>query len=450
MSKITEVTIETKVSDILANPRHYQSRYPSFSNISTKLGDECPIRCSFFKNSIEVGVVDNTKLCVNPMEFHRRSLVNDNKFNVSFIVPTGVGASTGGHAGDANVALKLIASISDTVFTHPNVVNASDLNEIPKNCYYIEGSILSRFLMGTIGLRHKTLNNILVILGEHPDKKYMHAAYNSINAARAIYGTQISDVIEIKELKMEISMTPSGRASGIIEGLDSVTDALQSYRHEYDAIAISSPMDMGVEAIKKYYNDHQDRVNPIGGVEALLTHWLSYNTNVNSAHSPMMENIEMDNMDFGIVDSRLSAELISTAYFMCVLKGLMQSPTVVFPDMISKDDYNRPYPFVHYYPNNTMTAADVNAIVIPKGCLGLPIFAALWQGMPVIAVEDNIQVEDATDTIRDMPWNRNQYIEVNNYLEAIGVLTSMREGVSLETAKRPLSTINNKKIIKNN
>lgn len=45
--------------------------------------------------------------------------------NTVFIVPTGIGASIGGDAGDATPAFKLIASISDIAITHPNVVNAS-------------------------------------------------------------------------------------------------------------------------------------------------------------------------------------------------------------------------------------------------------------------------------------------------------------------------------------
>ena len=43
---------------------------------------------------------------------------------------------------------RLLASVCDTLITHPNVVNASDLNEMPANGLYVEGSLLSRFLDG--------------------------------------------------------------------------------------------------------------------------------------------------------------------------------------------------------------------------------------------------------------------------------------------------------------
>ena len=44
--------------------------------------------------------------------------------NIIFIVPTGIGASIGGHAGDATPAARLIASTCNKLILHPNVVNA--------------------------------------------------------------------------------------------------------------------------------------------------------------------------------------------------------------------------------------------------------------------------------------------------------------------------------------
>ena len=82
--------------------------------------------------------------------------------NVVFIVPTGIGAEIGGHAGDASPAAKLIASVCDTLISHPNVFNASDINEMPDNALYVEGSMLDRFLEGKIGLKRVFSNSILV------------------------------------------------------------------------------------------------------------------------------------------------------------------------------------------------------------------------------------------------------------------------------------------------
>lgn len=44
-------------------------------------------------------------------------------YNAVMIVPTGIGASIGGFAGDALPSAKLISTVVDTLITHPNVMN---------------------------------------------------------------------------------------------------------------------------------------------------------------------------------------------------------------------------------------------------------------------------------------------------------------------------------------
>ena len=86
-------------------------------------------------------------------EFRKRTHEDTGKLNILLMVPTGVGAEIGGHSGDAGALARLIASTCDTLITHPNVVNASDIDELPENGLYVEGSVLTRFMMGAIGLR---------------------------------------------------------------------------------------------------------------------------------------------------------------------------------------------------------------------------------------------------------------------------------------------------------
>jgi Protein of unknown function (DUF3326) len=63
-------------------------------------------------------------------------------------VPTGIRAAIGGFAGDATPAINLLASACDYLLTHPNVVTASDLYWARDNVLYLEGNLLSRFLIG--------------------------------------------------------------------------------------------------------------------------------------------------------------------------------------------------------------------------------------------------------------------------------------------------------------
>src|SRR4051794_18649653 len=55
-------------------------------------------------------------------EFRKRTLAAVDRFNVALVVPTGVNASLGGHAGDAGPLARLVAGVCDTLITHPNVV----------------------------------------------------------------------------------------------------------------------------------------------------------------------------------------------------------------------------------------------------------------------------------------------------------------------------------------
>jgi hypothetical protein len=64
---------------------------------------------------------------IAPLGLVRRDFENTSSFNTVLVVPTGIGSEIGGHAGDAGPVAKLLASVCDSVITHPNVVNASDI-----------------------------------------------------------------------------------------------------------------------------------------------------------------------------------------------------------------------------------------------------------------------------------------------------------------------------------
>ena len=54
----------------------------------------------------------------------------------AFIVPTGIGASIGGYAGDASCYAKEFAKISKLI-VNPNVVNAGCFSGISDNMLYV-------------------------------------------------------------------------------------------------------------------------------------------------------------------------------------------------------------------------------------------------------------------------------------------------------------------------
>jgi hypothetical protein len=167
-----------------------------------------------------------------------------------------------------------------------------------------------------------------------------------------------------------------------------------------------------------------DKVNPWGGVEAMLTHTISMMFDVPAAHSPMEESEAVSSWDPGITDPRVAAESVSIAYLQCILKGLQRSPKIITKEI------NAP---------GVLTARDVAALVTPVNALGLPVMAALRQGIPVIAVRENSNI--MKNDLNDLPWAPGQYHEVENYWEAAGFLSALKDGIDPYSVRRPLDPV---------
>ncbi len=224
------------------------------------------------------------------------------------------------------------------------------------------------------------------------------------------------------KIDMHATYSPSGCAVGHIDHLQRIVDVLEEHRSEFDAVAISS----GIRVPKNYHSDYflGGMVNPWGGVEAMLTHSISSIFDVPSAHAPMMESQEILNLSVGVVDPRMAAEAVSVTYLHCVFKGLNKSPRLITdPSLFSNP--------------NVVSASDISCLVIPDGCIGLPTLAALEQGIPVIAVRENKNLME--NSLEDLPFEKGKLFVVDNYLEAIGVMTALRTGLALESVRRPIA-----------
>jgi hypothetical protein len=136
----------------------------------------------------------------------------------------------------------------------------------------------------------------------------------------------------------------------------------------------------------------------------------------------MIESEDVESVDPGIVDPRMAAEAVSLTFLQSILKGLQRSPRIV------SDPSAMQHPSI-------LTARDVACLVTPDGCLGLPVLAALEQGIPVVAVRDrNLMHND----LSALPWRPGQFCAVDNYLEAVGVLCARKAGLALDSVRRPI------------
>jgi hypothetical protein len=358
------------------------------------------------------------------LEFCKRKSENTSRFNVAMLVPTGIGAAIGGHAGDATPVAQLLASVCDNLIIHPNVVNASDINEMPGNALYVEGSVLCRLLMGTVGIQPVRSNRVLVLLHPHADRVFTDLAVNAVNAARSSYGLNCPRLIEMDcPLVMSPDYTESERAAGSVEGFQNLFDLLDKYRGEYDAVAIASVISTPLHYYRDYFWSDGDIVNPWGGVESMLTHTISSLYDLPSAHAPMLESQAVLDIETGVVDPRMAAEVISVSFLQCVLKGLQRSPKIITETEAMRG-------------SGILTARDISCLVIPDGCLGLPTLAALEQGIPVIVVRENRNL--MKNDLEVLPWASGQLHIVENYWEAAGVLSAIRTGIEPSAVRRPL------------
>ncbi len=336
-------------------------------------------------------------------------------FIIAHIIPTGIKAEIGGYVGDATPATNLLASISNYVITHPNVVNGVILNLAKENILYVEGSMLDEFFLNKIGLKVKRNNKVGIIIEKTEDKNSINLVLNTIktiesNGGINVIGYEFSDSLGNRAIRLE-----SGSYVGEIENINAVDiPARKLIEKGAEVLAITTSIEINKEDFDLYFKGKSP--NPYGGTEAIISHYLSKKYNLPSAHAPMLNSKEIGELfTKGLVDSRAAAEVISPAYLGSVLQGLHKAPQ---PIEIEKAD---------------IKLKDVSAIVVPSSCLGgIPMLSAEKHKIPIIAVKENKTILDVTN----VKLKLKNVIEVENYLEAVGVLLSVREGISLKTLRR--------------
>jgi len=317
--------------------------------------------------------------------------------NTVFIIPTGIGCKIGGHAGDATPAFKLIASVSDIAICHPNVVNASDINEMPDNTWYVEGSILDRFLGGKIHLKKPRSNKILLVV----NKPIQPETINAVNAARHTIGCKI-EVVELrKELRMVATMSENGTADGEVYGAYDLVEQVMHY--DFDALAIATPIECSKVVALHYFRN--GGVNPWGGVEAKVSKLIAMGINKPVAHAPI-ETDDPDIMYFNeVVGPRMAAEVISTTFIHCVFKGLHKAPRIA---------------------DKGLHVSDIDCLITPWQCFGRPHQACIDNAITILGVKENTTCLDIELSERDAYW-------VDNYVEAAGWLQAYKQGITRQS-----------------
>ncbi|MBV9163201.1 MAG: DUF3326 domain-containing protein [Pseudonocardiales bacterium] len=400
--------------------------------------DEVPLRLVLVKHfqgrlTFELSVLQGADLGAQkwgPLwQFVPRRRERTERFVALHVVPTGIRAEIGGFAGDATPATNLLASTCDYLVTHPNAVTASDLYWARDNVLYLEGNLLSRFLIGQIDLLPKQTRRLGVLVDKPHSQDLLNNVINAVHACRTVGGLAIDPVwVSKKSLRGRTFYSDSGRALGDVAGLDAVFDIVREAERCVDALAITSEIDVSQELRNDYYSG-KPVANPWGGVEALLTHAVTTMSSLPVAHAPMLTAWENTRVE-GTIDPRDGAEVISMTYFCSVLRGLSAAPQPLLANGPTVPGSAR------------LTLEDVGAIVLPASAVGgIPTFAGLAQQIPLILVTENSTLSPLCldDIVESRAPHQPEVYLVSNYLEAAGVLISLKERLNPDAVRRPIA-----------
>ncbi len=347
-----------------------------------------------------------------------------NPYTVVLIIPTGVGATIGGYAGDGIPVAKAISQVCDRLITHPNVLNGAQLYFNSPNTLYVEGYALDQFASGNWGLKPVTHNRVGLILdqGIEPDLRLRHI--QATEAVRATLGISVTDyIITDAPLNVELHLSESGASWGTIGNPDSLLRASEKLiKQGIEAIAVVArfPDEMESEILQNYRQG--SGVDPLAGAEAIISHLIVRQFKIPCAHAPALMPLPLDPS----ISPRSAAEELGFTFLPCVLVGLSQAPQYV----TNYDNYS-PSP-------NIICASQIDALVIPKNACGGSAILSLSErkNVKIITVKDNQTQMNVTATNLGI-----NVIEVNSYLEALGILITERSGINYQALLPHISSI---------
>lgn len=329
-------------------------------------------------------------------------------YTAMLIVPTGIGAAIGGYAGDALPVARALASVVDTLITHPNVLNGAQLYwPLPNTCY-VEGYGLDQFAAGRWGLRPVHRNRIGLLLDRGIEAELLQRHLQAADATRATLGLELMDyVVTDQPLGVELRTAASGASWGTIQHPDSLlrgAERLVEAGASAIATVVRFPDDEGSEALQQYRQG--SGVDPLAGAEAVISHLIVRTFQIPCAHAPALRPLPLEPG----ISPKSAAEEIGYTFLPCVLAGLSRAPQFVIEAPAQLDD---------------LWAEQVDALIVPAtACGGSAVLSLSRTRTMIIAVEDNATALNVRPESLGI-----SAITVGSYLEAVGALASHRAGI---------------------
>jgi hypothetical protein len=325
-------------------------------------------------------------------------IFNKDKKLGAFIVPTGVGAAIGGYAGDAGSYAREFAKHFNLI-VNPNVVNAGGFSAITDSMLYVEGYSLDSFFKDEINLIPSENNKIGIIYDKAIPQDVLNIHINTQNAVKTVYGIDIHayDITE-DEVGVEFFVTSDGISTGSVKNIETVGKSCEKLLAKgCDAIAIVCLFEEAEEDNPEYAQGQG--VDPVGGVEAILSHYISKYYKVPCAHSPAFKDYTIYP---DLINPKSASEYITPTFLPCILLGLSQAPKITTDK------------------SKGINIKDLDFLLMPYNSLGsVPVFEAINNDIKTFAILEN---KTELNVTKDKLFKSSNIIEISTYEEALNSL----------------------------
>ncbi len=315
---------------------------------------------------------------------------------VAISIPTGIGANIGGYAGDFGYIARKFSHKFHLVI-NPNAVNGGILSAINSDMSYLEGFLFDKFLKGEIEITPKKpyeTNKIGVIFDSAIPKEIINVHLNTISALEMVQGIETIAIEYTKKpvgVELEIQ---NGISVGKLKNPQALLDSAKKLI-EKGAQAIAVVCFFGEDSEDENYANGTG-VDPIGGIEAVISHLIAKEFMVPVAHAPAFCDIDIS---LKKENPKVSSELISSTYLPCIMQGLSIAPDISKKGQISNKN--------------------VEYLIVPNDALGSSaVLSSIKNGTKVITVKNK-----TTLNVTKTKLNIKPYLEFEDYEQCLAQIT---------------------------
>jgi len=250
---------------------------------------------------------------------------------------------------------------------------------------YLEGFLFDEFFKGNISITPKKpyeTNKIGVVFDCAIKENILNVHLNTLSALKAVQGI---DTIAVEYTKkpvgVELKVENSISTGNILHPETIIESAYKLIKKGAQAIALIC--NFREDADDENYSNARG-IDPIGGIEAVLSHLITREFNIPCAHAPAFSDIEISEK---IEHPKVSAEMISSTYLPCIMQGLSMAPEI-FPNSKGK-----------------IKNKDVKYLIVPYDALGsAAVLSSYENNIKLLTVKNKTVLNVTVDKLNIKPY----------------------------------------------